>query len=66
MLTIRDRIDCGVAFRGVHLPGYHVIPILLFGSRPDSGSYSDCGGRGVRPIHFIDSLVSNAGTPRSN
>ena len=49
--------DCCAALRRVHLPGYHVVPLLLL--RSGLGSRFNChGGRGnVRVVHIPDCLV---------
>lgn len=49
--------DCRVAFLGVYLSGYHVVPLLIL--RLGFGSWSDCHGGHchVRAVHVFDCLV---------
>lgn len=57
MLTNR-LTDSRAALLRVHLPGHHVVPLLVFraGSRP--WHYSDRGPSGIRSLHFPGCLVS--------
>ena len=49
--------DRCIALLRVHLPGHHVVPLVLFNSGPGSRFDSDCCHRRYRPIHFANHLV---------
>jgi len=60
MLTLS--LDCGAAVLRVHLLGYHVIPVLLFGPRPRARSDSDGRHRPLGSLYILGSLVRTLGT----
>lgn len=59
MNSSNSSADCCSALLRVHLPGYHVFPVLLL--RPWTRARFDLDSRHRRIgfIHFFDSLVSS-------
>ena len=55
MLTVVT--DLGLALLRVHLPGHHVISILLFRPGPCPRSDLDGGASGIRPVYLNHRLV---------